>query len=153
MILTPNTKVSMSKIRKVIARASVEERVILKAREIVGQVDGRDPLAVLRALSSWVAANVGYTRERRELFQDPLTTIRVRTGDCDDHTILVVSLAQALKVPAVSVLVASPGKGPHHIVPGLLSDSSTYVFDTTEVEGGIGVAGAVNSGDLLLHPF
>jgi transglutaminase-like putative cysteine protease len=154
MKITTATRVTMSAIRRVIARAVTDERVIIKAREIVGsEVDGRDPVEVMDAIVRYVGANIGYTRERRELFQDPLTTLRVGTGDCDDHTILVVALANALRIRAEPVLVARAGKGPHHIIPAIYWHLTHTLYDTTEQRGASPTVEGIADGTLELHSF
>ena len=51
------------------------------------------------AMLSWVQQNIYYTNEPDEQVQTPWRTIAVKTGDCDDSSLLLASFAEAIKMP------------------------------------------------------
>ena len=59
----------------------------------------RDFKAQAAALLRWVQQNVYYTNEPDEQVQSPWRTIKVKTGDCDDSSLLLASLAESIKLP------------------------------------------------------
>jgi hypothetical protein len=60
----------------------------------------RDYKAQAAALLAWVQnpKNVYYVNEPGERLQDPLYTLKVRYGDCDDMALLLCSLFEAIKL-------------------------------------------------------
>ncbi|MFT5991903.1 MAG: hypothetical protein ACI82G_000898 [Bradymonadia bacterium] len=56
-------------------------------------------------IARWIRTNILYTQEAvgHEVLQGPLTTLRIRTGDCDDLSILFASLCRALNLQAFVV--------------------------------------------------
>lgn len=57
------------------------------------------------ALLKWVQDNIYYVNEPGERLQDPLYTLKVGYGDCDDMTIVLYSLVRSLRLPAKLVIV------------------------------------------------
>jgi hypothetical protein len=65
-------------------------------------------LGSIEAAYNWVAWNIKYMSDRDrwgepDYWQLPSTTIRLRTGDCEDQAILLTSLIRALEVPRENV--------------------------------------------------
>ena len=52
----------------------------------------RDEYSQALAIGSWVQEKIRYVHEGRETFQRPETTLRLKAGDCDDHTLLIASM-------------------------------------------------------------
>jgi transglutaminase-like putative cysteine protease len=50
-------------------------------------------------LLKWVQDNIYYVNEPGERLQDPLYTLKVGYGDCDDLSILLCSMFEALRLP------------------------------------------------------
>ena len=65
--------------------------------EILSDVD-KDPLTQIRKLVAWVYRNI----EKRPVVSvpDALSTLENRSGDCNEHAVLVAALARAAGVPA-----------------------------------------------------
>jgi len=61
-------------------------------------------------LLKWVQDNIYYVNEPGERLQDPMYTIKVGMGDCDDLAIVLCSLFEAIRLPWRLVL---SGKGSH----------------------------------------
>ena len=51
------------------------------------------------ALLNWVQSQIYYINEPGERLQDPVYTLKVRYGDCDDMAILLASLYEACRLP------------------------------------------------------
>jgi transglutaminase-like putative cysteine protease len=69
--------------------------------ELAHRIVGRrtEPVAIMQVLQEWIQANVAFVPERRERFQNPWLTVK-SGGDCDDHAILVGTLAGFWGLPA-----------------------------------------------------
>lgn len=65
------------------------------------------------ALLKWVQdpKNVYYVNEPGERLQDPLYTLKVGYGDCDDMTMLLYSLYRSLRLPVKLVIVGIDKRG------------------------------------------
>lgn len=62
-------------------------------------------------LLKWVQDNIYYVNEPGERLQDPLYTVRVGMGDCDDLAIVLCSLFEAIRLPWRLVLSGKNGHG------------------------------------------
>jgi transglutaminase-like putative cysteine protease len=54
---------------------------------------------LLRAVQPGGALGIEYRNEPGETLQDPLYTLRVRGGDCDDSALLLATLYEAIRLP------------------------------------------------------
>lgn len=63
------------------------------------------------ALLKWVQDNIYYVNEPGERLQDPLYTLKVGYGDCDDMTIVLYSLARSIRLPVKLVIVGMDRAG------------------------------------------
>ena len=82
--------------------------IVQRKKEILA--DTRDPRQMVEKLVSWVAENV---TESTTDSQSPLETVEKRSGNCQSHARLYLSLARAAGIPTrfVSGLVYAEGKG------------------------------------------
>jgi len=71
------------------------------------------PLENARIAYYWVSENIRYQydnqtwgKENGDYWQLPSTTLKLRTGDCEDQAILLASLLRALRLPRENVRVA-----------------------------------------------
>jgi len=79
------------------------------------------------ALLKWVQENIYYVNEPGERLQDPLYTLKVGYGDCDDMTIVLYSLCRSIRLPVKLVIcgVSKDGQkvryhqGDQHYPPGV----------------------------------
>lgn len=64
-----------------------------------------------QALFQWITTNVDYTQDPpgTEQVQEPLATVMMGEGDCDDLVSLSVSMLQAVAVPARIVVIRQSG--------------------------------------------
>ena len=59
----------------------------------------RDFKAQAAAMLKWVQENIFYTNEADEQVQTPWRTIAVKTGDCDDSSLLLATFAESIRMP------------------------------------------------------
>lgn len=71
----------------------------------------RDYKGQAAAILAWVQKNIYYANEPGERLQDPLYTLRVRYGDCDDMAILLAALYESIRLPWRYVLSGRNRKG------------------------------------------
>ena len=73
----------------------------------------RDRHAQARAIQAWVQSNLLYIPEPGDTWMDPLRTLWIGGGDCDDHAIVVASLLEAIRIPTRFVVLRRRGRGFH----------------------------------------
>jgi len=78
------------------------------------------PLENARTAYYWVSENIRYQfdnqtwgKENGDYWQLPSTTLKLRTGDCEDQALLLASLLRALRLPRENVRVAVSYTGHH----------------------------------------
>lgn len=74
-------------------------------------VKPRDYKGQAAALLKWVQKNIYYVNEPAERLQDPIYTLRVGYGDCDDMIILLMALLESINLKWRFVLVAKKPNG------------------------------------------
>ena len=62
------------------------------------------------AMLAWVQGSIYYANESGERLQDPLVTLEVGHGDCDDMAILLAALYESMRLPWRYVLSGKRGK-------------------------------------------
>ncbi len=75
---------------------SDDSAIVKKAHDIVG--DAKDPLAAARKLMGWVFHHV----QKRPVLSLPsaVEVLETRTGDCNEHAVLLTALLRAAGIPA-----------------------------------------------------
>ena len=98
-------------LRKIVMQAGRDPRLATIAVNIVrnGQAEPRDYKKQAALLLSWVQSQIYYVNEPGERLQDPMYTLNVRYGDCDDMAILLASFYEALRLPWRFVLSGRAG--------------------------------------------
>ena len=83
-------------------------RVLSTARSIVASMPGKDYVREAAALQNWVRSNIRYTQDvyNVETLQTPAATLALRHGDCDDQSVLLAALLNAIGHPARFVAVS-----------------------------------------------
>jgi transglutaminase-like putative cysteine protease len=90
-------------------------------------VPPKDRLGQAIALGEWTQSHVYYVNEIPETFQSPRRTVELGAGDCDDQTMLMGSMLEALGIPSRVVGLKINGYWQH-------------VFPMAEVARGFGKA-------------
>lgn len=75
------------------------------------RIEPRDYKAQAACILKWVQKNIYYVNEPQEQLQDPLYTIKVGFGDCDDMVILLCSMFQSIRLDWKFVLSAKGKNG------------------------------------------
>lgn len=109
------------------------------ATQILRSVPSKDVIGEARAIYAWVRRNIRYQKDPLgiETVQSPVVTLRLRAGDCDDHSALVVGLAAAVGIPGRFRVIGTSSESFIHIWPELLVGGKWLPADTTE-GGGLG---------------
>jgi hypothetical protein len=71
------------------------------ARDIVFRVyncEARNEVGYALAIADWVQRHVTYVREMPEEFQTPVATVAMGFGDCDDISVLICCLCEAVGI-------------------------------------------------------
>jgi len=81
------------------------------AVHIVHAQPGKNWFGEIRAIFEFVRANVRYTLDTHdiEVLQDPLVTVQLGAGDCDDMAILLASLLECVGHPCRFVALSFDG--------------------------------------------
>lgn len=105
-------------LRKMVAQYRQAPQIRDLAVSIIQQsgVAPRDKRSQALALARWVRDNIFYIHELPERFQLPTETLRLKAGDCDDHTTLLASMLESVGIPANLVCMEING-GWAHIFP------------------------------------
>lgn len=85
------------------------------------------------AIYNFVRSCIRYTKDPIgvETVQDPETTIKVRHGDCDDHSALIAGMAMSIGIPARLKVIGIDRDSFSHIFAELLVDGEWIAADTT----------------------
>ncbi len=108
--------------------------LIMLARQIVQHVAGKNYLGEVQAVQQWVRANVRYTRDPVgvEVVADPISTIAMRAGDCDDQSVVVAALLMATGHRCRYVAVGATVESLCHVFTETLIGSKWVAVETTE---------------------
>jgi hypothetical protein len=95
-------------IRQMIQKGRNDPRIRALSVKIVSKkcgkkhcIDEKDYVSEVKAIFDWVRKNVRYVRDSydRDTFQHPVRTIQFGGGDCDDYSIVLASMLQAIGYP------------------------------------------------------
>tara|TARA_R100001163_G_scaffold50486_1_gene37954 strand:+ start:735 stop:1628 length:894 start_codon:yes stop_codon:yes gene_type:complete len=91
----------MSIITNIAKQRGRDPRIATLAVKILREagVQPRDYVGQSKALLKWVQNKLYYVNEPGERLQDPLYTLRVGYGDCDDLVIMLGSLLESIRMP------------------------------------------------------
>lgn len=86
--------------QKYIADGQVNQSVRLLASAITAGIDGRQYDALAQAIYGWIRKNIRYIHDpvQAEWVQSADVTARIKTGDCDDFSVLAASLLESLGI-------------------------------------------------------
>ncbi len=88
-------------LRTLVSEATPLASIRARARDIVFRIHNapqRDHAAYAVAIAKWVQQNIQYVNESPEVFQEPMATLRMGYGDCDDMVTLVAALVESLGI-------------------------------------------------------
>lgn len=108
-------------------------------------VKSGDHAGELRVLFELVRDRIRYIRDpyERDVYQDAETTLKMKAGDCEDFTILLASLCQAVGYPIAIKFIATKGTTWDHVysMGGLPPSNPTrwVAMDATLENGRLGL--------------
>ena len=91
----------------------------------------RDKKCQAIAIASWVQDQIYYVHELPERFQLPDETLRIRAGDCDDHTTLICSLLESIGIPSKMVCMRLNGLWSHIFAAAVMKGGGLLPLDST----------------------
>lgn len=65
------------------------------------------------AVAEWVQDNIYYVHEGTETFEKPATTLRLRAGDCDAMTVLILSMLGTIGIRGKMCILKINGRYAH----------------------------------------
>ena len=110
-ITIPEGKPGIVETLKIMRRIVRKQKAALpirnKALEITQGIDGKNWVGEIKAVQEWVKNNVKYRKDivDVETLHLPETLLGVKSGDCDDHALLVASLLESIGHPTRFVAV------------------------------------------------
>jgi len=110
---TKDDKARISTLRQVAMKAGRDPRLATLAVGIIrdANVQPRDYKGQAAVLLNWVQTQIYYINEPGERLQDPIYTLRVRYGDCDDMAMILAAMYEACRLPWRYVLSGRTRKG------------------------------------------
>ena len=108
---------------------SSDYRIIRQAKSISGAET--DTLTIARKIGRWVYENI--KKEPTVSIPSAVDILRIREGDCNEHTTLFVALTRALKIPSEvnTGVVYLNGAFSYHSWPSVFVDGTWYDLDPT----------------------
>lgn len=82
----------------------------------------KDEPAQALAIGRWIQDRTYYVHEGSELFQTPLTTIKLRAGDCDDYAIAIASMLGCVGIRNKLCILKINGRWAHIFPVALVND-------------------------------
>lgn len=91
---------TIDKMRLLIKAGRADQKVVYLVRIIARDLAGRDFDGIAHTIYNWIVDRVKYQRDPEgvEWLQDVEVTLRMKTGDCDDFTVLGASMLGALGI-------------------------------------------------------
>jgi len=143
----------------VLARRGIrDEQTLVMSRKITSTAPVANKSAEAKAIFDWTVKNIRYVQDpvHIEFIMSPAKLIEVGSGDCDDLSITVASMAEAVGIPARFVAVktmARDGYSPrfNHVYPELYLDGRWVAHDIANVAPEVGKT-TPNNGEKIIQP-
>lgn len=113
------TERTIAHMRKLVEEGKLDPRVVLKAQSLVRGIDRNNQRKMAAKLFKFVHDTISYVRDPVgvEFVKAPGITLKTRTGDCDDQSVLFSALAESVGIEtrfkAVKADPRSPGEFSH----------------------------------------
>ncbi len=117
-------------VKKYKATKAVRELALL----ITQNLEGKKWLQEVATVQNMVRDHIRYIKDIRgvETLQTPIQTLRLKQGDCDDHSILVASLLEAMGHPTRFIAVGFTKDQYHHVLTQTKIGDKWLAVETTE---------------------
>jgi len=138
---------TVSKMKEVIQRSLSSQRVRQKAEEIVSGIVDNDQQGEVRSIYQYVQKNIRYTRDPKGLeyvqtpdyLLDAVEQNKQAFGDCDDKTVLGLSLLKTIGYDvAIKVVSYLQNKKFSHVYGLVKFDGQWVPFDATRPDTSLG---------------
>lgn len=106
------TPATLKKMAAIVRKYRTDETTIRAARVITQNVPERHTRGLIETLQGWVRDFIRYVPDPREveLVQTPPETLKLRTGDCDDKSVLLATLLETVGLATRFVAIATRGE-------------------------------------------
>lgn len=126
---------TLSCMKQLVRRFRRDPTIVRTARRILHAygIERDDTVGEAKAIYRFLRRHVRYTKDPVgvELVQDPLLTLRWRTGDCDDISVLGASLAESIGLESRFLVYSSNGAPlPHHVLVEVRTRRGWTALDT-----------------------
>jgi len=128
------TKQTLEVMRHAVREGVKDPAIIPIARKLVEDLPEKDKWSEAVRLFDYVKDHIRYVNDPLDLetVVFPRTVMEVKSGDCDDKSVLFGALAIALGIPARFVAVKLPGKKIYtHVYPELYVNNKWQPFELT----------------------
>jgi hypothetical protein len=108
-----------------------------------GNVPQREPRRQVDAFYQWVIDNIRFIKDPLgvELIQRPEVSVKLKAGDCDDHSVLIAALSMAVGLPVRFKVIGETPEDFQHVYAEINVDGEWLPVDTT-ARRGVGYAPA-----------
>ena len=118
------TAQTIKAMRELVDHAVSDPAFVRQAKDIVRHVPSFDEVGEVYALYQWVKHNIRYTKDpvTKETLYPPQEFLKIRSGDCDDISMLIGALGIALGYPARLITISADASSPQefsHVYPEL----------------------------------
>lgn len=136
------------------------QEILILSRRIVSNAPIEDKYKEAQAIFDWVVTNIRYVRDPiiAEFIMHPLRLMEIGSGDCDDLSILIASLAEAIGIQSRFVAIRTTKDsitgqpGPYtHVYVELLLNGGWVALDRANAHPQMGKTPS-NYGDSLYMP-
>lgn len=113
---TDGVRATLGVMRALVRQFRTNEEIHALARRLTMKLPQKDWSGEVRALHAYVRDGIRYLKDTNEVerVQTPLVTVDIGTGDCDDKSVLLATLLEAIGHPARFVAVGfEPGHFSH----------------------------------------
>lgn len=127
-------RATLKRMRQLVLAAKADATIYDLAREIIRGEPDKDFAQEARAVQAWVQQHIRYTRDPidMESLQEPVKTLELAQGDCDDQAMLVAALLGSIGARARFQAIG-PEEGVFtHVFTEVLIDGSWFAMETTE---------------------
>ena len=110
----PGIAQTIQQMRRLIDSALSSSSFVRFAKDIIRRVPAHDEWAEAEALYTWVLQNIRFAKDpvTKEALYPPSELLKIRSGDCDDISMLLGALYLAVGYPARLVTIAANPSAP-----------------------------------------
>lgn len=147
----PGVRATLKVMRDIVRKTRATLPVRITAQQLVQSCAEKDYLCEATTLHAFVRDQVRYIRDTRdvELIQMPEQTLQLRSGDCDDKSLLLAALAESIGFPSRFRAIGMDGGPYSHVYSEIMIPGRGWTAAETipiDDQGGKAPLGWVPSG-------